>query len=131
MWCMMCKDVADTQLVRLVSKDSIVKAMRLLASTTLLHVPSSVHEVSVSLYCAQCTLLELFCANDTCLILLQVEQLLEERKPFTEELDCHQPPMSFNAVLTGFRSDLCNWAESEEARLSVEQRKPEKIVAAV
>ena len=49
MWCTMCKDEAATQLVRLVSKDSIKKAMRLVASTLLLHVPSSVHEVSVSL----------------------------------------------------------------------------------
>ena len=57
--------------------------------------------------------------------------MLGETKPFTEELDSHQPPMSFNAVLSGFRSDLCAWAESEEAGLSAEQRQPEKIVPAV
>ena len=34
--------------------------------------------------------------------------------------------MSFKAVLTGFTSDLCIWAESEEAGLSIEQRRPER-----
>ena len=47
-WCMTCKDAAATQLVRLVSKDSILKATRVMANTDLLHVPSSVLEVSVS-----------------------------------------------------------------------------------
>ena len=56
--------------------------------------------------------------------------MLGETKPFTEELDSHQPPVSFKAVLIGFTSDLCSWAESEEAGLSIEQRRPEKIVAA-
>ena len=79
------------------------------------------------LRCDQYVVLELFCAIHMCLNLLQVEQLLGETKPSTEELDCHQPPMSFNAVLTGFRSDLCTWAESEEAGLSVEQRKPDPV----
>ena len=57
--------------------------------------------------------------------------MLGETKPFTEELDPHQPPTSFNAVLTGFKSDLCFGAESEKAGPSAEQRKPEKIVTAV
>ena len=83
------------------------------------------------LRCDQYVVHELFCAIHTCLTLLQVEQLLGETKPFTEELDCHQPPMNFNTVLTGFKFDLCSWAESEQAGLSIEQRKPEKIVAAV
>ena len=49
MWCMVCKDAEASQLVRLVSKDSILKATRLMASTTLQHVPGSALEVSVSL----------------------------------------------------------------------------------
>ena len=48
MWCMMCKDAAATQLVRLVSKDSILTATRLLASPIPLHRPSSSSEASVS-----------------------------------------------------------------------------------
>ena len=44
---------------------------------------------------------------DLCLTPLQVEQLLGETKPFAEELDSHQPPVSFKAVLVGFTSDLC------------------------
>ncbi len=39
--------------------------------------------------------------------------------------------MSFKAVLSEFTSDLCTWAGSKDAGLSVEQRKPEKIVAIV
>ena len=60
MWCMMCKDAAATQLVRLVSKDSIQKATKLLANTTLLHLPGSALEVSVTP--AWSSVLELFCA---------------------------------------------------------------------
>ena len=47
-WCMMCKDAAATQFVRLVRKDSILKATRLMANTTMLHVPSSALEVIVA-----------------------------------------------------------------------------------
>ena len=57
-----------------------------------------------------------------CLTPLQVQQLLGETKP--EQFDSH---VSFKAVLLGFTCDLCSWAESEEAGLSVEERKPEKI----
>ncbi len=58
-------------------------------------------------------------------------QWLGMTRPGTEELDCYLPPMSFKAVFSGFTSDLNTWAESKFAGLSVEQRKPEKIVAAV
>ena len=51
--------------------------------------------------------------------------------PSIAELDCYLPAMSCKAVLTGFTSDLCTWAESEDAGLSVEQRQPDKIVIAV
>ena len=58
-------------------------------------------------------------------------QCLGMIRPFTEELDCYLPPMSFKTVLSGFTFDLGTWAESKEAGLSVEQRKPERIVAAL
>lgn len=51
--------------------------------------------------------------------------------PSIAELDCYLPTMSCKAVLTGFTSDLCTWAESEGAGLSVEERQPDKIVIAV
>ena len=51
--------------------------------------------------------------------------------PSTAELDCYLPPVSCKAVLTGFTSDLCTWAELKDAGLSVEQRRPDKIVTAV
>ena len=51
--------------------------------------------------------------------------------PSTAKLDCYLPPMSCKAVLTGFTSDLCTWAEFKDAGLSVEQRQPDKIVTAV
>lgn len=51
--------------------------------------------------------------------------------PFTAEVDCHLLPMSCKGVLTGFTSDLCTWAESRDAGLSIEQTKPDKIVAAM
>ena len=60
MWCMMCKDVATTELVRLISKESILKATKLLANTTLLHVPGTALEVSVSP--TRSLVLGLFCA---------------------------------------------------------------------
>lgn len=47
------------------------------------------------------------------------------------ELDCYLPAMSCKAVLTGFTSDLCTCAESEDAGLSVEQRQPDKVVIVV
>ena len=52
-------------------------------------------------------------------------------RPFAEELDCYLLPMSLKTVLSGFTSDLCTWAESKEVGLSIEQRKPEKVVEAV
>ena len=54
MWCMMCKDTESTELVRIVSKDSIVKAIKLLTDTTILHMPHSRSEVCVM--CAVCLL---------------------------------------------------------------------------
>ncbi|KAL3134232.1 hypothetical protein ABBQ38_006663 [Trebouxia sp. C0009 RCD-2024] len=104
MWCMMCKDAESTELVRIVSKDSIVKAIKLLTDTTILHMPRSRSEVG---------------------------QWLGMTSPSIAELDCHLPAMSCKAVLTGFTSDLCTWAESEGAGLSVEERQPDKIVVAV
>ncbi|KAL3135183.1 hypothetical protein ABBQ38_006274 [Trebouxia sp. C0009 RCD-2024] len=41
MWCMMCKDAESTELVRIVSRDSIVNAIKLLTDTTILHMPRS------------------------------------------------------------------------------------------
>lgn len=52
MWCMMCKDAESTELVRIVSKDSIMRAIKLLPGTTLLHTPRSMSEVAVS--CSAC-----------------------------------------------------------------------------
>ena len=49
---MMCKDAESTELVRIVSKDSIVNAIQLLAGTTLLQMPNSKSEVGVS--CSLC-----------------------------------------------------------------------------
>ena len=51
--------------------------------------------------------------------------------PSTAELGCYLPPMSCKAVLTGFTSDLCTWAEFKDIGLSVAQRQPDKIVTAV
>ncbi|KAL3157776.1 hypothetical protein ABBQ32_012201 [Trebouxia sp. C0010 RCD-2024] len=92
MWCMTCKDTESTELVRIVSKHSIVKAIKLLTDTTILHMPHSRSEVG---------------------------QWLGMTSPSIVELDCYLPAMSCKAVLTGFASDLCTWAESEDAGLSV------------
>ncbi|KAL0031501.1 hypothetical protein WJX77_003847 [Trebouxia sp. C0004] len=104
MWCMMCKDAESTELVRIVSKDNVVKAIKLLTDTTILHMPRSRSEVG---------------------------QWLGMTSPSIAELDCYLPAMSCKAVLTGFTSDLCTWAKSEDAGLSAEQRQPDKIVTAV
>ena len=128
---MVCKDAQSTELVRLLSKDSIMTAIKLLQCTPLLHLPTSVYEVGVSLSIRlKNGSLQMFC----CLtepVPLQMGQCLAMTRPCTEELDCYLPPMSFKTVLSGFTSDLCTWAESKQAGLSVEQRKPAKIVAAV
>ena len=47
MWCMMCKDAESTELVRIVRKDSITNAIKLLAGTTLLQMPGSSSEVGI------------------------------------------------------------------------------------
>ena len=52
MWCMMCKHAESTELVRIVSKDSITNAIELLAGTTLLQMPGSRSEVGIS--CSLC-----------------------------------------------------------------------------
>ena len=46
--CMMCKDAESTELVRIVSKDSIINATKLLAGTTLLQMPGSSSEVGIN-----------------------------------------------------------------------------------
>lgn len=66
-WCMMCNDVESTELVRIVSKDSITVAIKLLQSTTLLYLPTTRSEIG---------------------------QWLGLTRPFTKER-CHLPPMSF------------------------------------
>ena len=128
---MMCKDAESTELVRLLSKDSIMTAIKLLQCTPLLHLPTSISEVGVSLSISlNNDSLQISC----CLtepVPLQMGQGLGLTRPFTEELDCYLPPMSFKTVLSGFTSVLCTWAESKEAGFSVEQGKSEKIVAAV
>ncbi len=130
MWCMLCKDAESTELVRLLSKDSIITAIKLLQCTPLLHLPISISEVGVSLSIMLCNNpLQISCLTEP--LPLQMGQWLGITRPFTEELDCYLPPMSFQAVLSGFTCDLCTWAESKDAGLSVEQRKPEKIVATV
>ncbi len=107
-------------------------AIKLLQCTPLLHLPTSISEVGVSLSIRlNNDSLQISCCCLTEPVPLQMGQWLGMTRPFTEELDCYLPPMSFKTVLTGFTSDLCTWAESKEAGLSVEQRKPEKIVAAV
>lgn len=50
MWGMMCKDAESSELVRIVSKDSIVNAIKLLTDTTILHMPRSRSEVCVIVY---------------------------------------------------------------------------------
>lgn len=131
MWCVMCKDAESTELVRLLSKDSIMTAIKLLQCTPLLHLPTNISEVGVSLSIRlNNDLLQISC----CLtepVPLQMGQCLGMTRPFTEDLDCYLTPMSFKAVLSGFTSELCTWAGSREAGFSVEQRKPEKIVVAV
>ncbi|KAL3146625.1 hypothetical protein ABBQ32_000857 [Trebouxia sp. C0010 RCD-2024] len=104
MWCMMCKDAESMELVKIVSKDSIVKAIKLLTGTTILHMPRNRSEVG---------------------------EWLGMSSPSIAELDCYLPAMSCKAVLTGFTSDLCTWAESQDAGLSVEQRQPDKVVIVV
>ena len=52
MWCMMCKDAESTVLVRIVSKDIIINAIKLLAGTTLLQMPGSRSEVGIN--CSLC-----------------------------------------------------------------------------
>ncbi|KAL3146626.1 hypothetical protein ABBQ32_000857 [Trebouxia sp. C0010 RCD-2024] len=61
----------------------------------------------------------------------QVGEWLGMSSPSIAELDCYLPAMSCKAVLTGFTSDLCTWAESQDAGLSVEQRQPDKVVIVV
>ena len=58
MWCMMCKDTESTELVRIVSKDSIVNAIKLLTGTTILHMTRSRSEVGI--IGARCLLLTAF-----------------------------------------------------------------------
>ena len=102
-----------------------------LQCTPLLHLPTSISEVGVSLSIRlNNDLLQISC----CLtepVPLQMGQCLGMTRPFTEDLDCYLTPMSFKAVLSVFTSELCTWAGSREAGFSVEQRKPEKIVVAV
>ena len=50
MWCMMCKDAESKELVRIVSKDSIVNAIKLLTGTTILYM-SFVRYVMLEITC--------------------------------------------------------------------------------
>ena len=81
-------------------------AIKLLQCTTLLHLPTSISEVGVSLSIR----LNNYSLQISCYLTepvpLQMGQWLGMTRPFTEELDCYLPPMSFKTVLSGFTSDL-------------------------
>ena len=70
-------------------------AIKLLQCNPLLHLPTSVSEVGVSLSPILCNdVLQICCSCLNEPLPLQMGQWLGTTRPFTEELDCYLPPMS-------------------------------------